>query len=221
MNLAADVYFAVIDERSVALDLGHDRYVALGEQLTQALLKFTGPDMMVQTGRQDLAASRILLARGLLSPTPSTSPRPAAQTVTDSLWASPTTALFGPRKAIALGALSALAVTASSLRLRPIGTTVAMVKHAKQRSQARPPALTAADLLDAYQTVRPWFPIKPICRLDAIALALHLNWNRQPADLVFGVRLDPFHAHCWVQRGAEVLNEPVETIRKYTPIMVV
>lgn len=38
--------------------------------------------------------------------------------------------------------------------------------------------------------------------------------------LVIGVRLDPFAAHCWFQHEDVVLNDSVERVRHYTPILV-
>jgi hypothetical protein len=38
---------------------------------------------------------------------------------------------------------------------------------------------------------------------------------------VFGVQTLPFGAHCWVQLGDTVINDTVEHVRGYTPIMMV
>jgi hypothetical protein len=38
-------------------------------------------------------------------------------------------------------------------------------------------------------------------------------------DLIFGVKLFPFQAHCWVQREDTVLNDSLESVRPYTPIL--
>ena len=40
------------------------------------------------------------------------------------------------------------------------------------------------------------------------------------ADWVFAVKGAPFAAHCWIQLGDIVLNDSVENVRAYTPIMV-
>ncbi|GAD58270.1 hypothetical protein MBEBAB_0520 [Brevundimonas abyssalis TAR-001] len=39
--------------------------------------------------------------------------------------------------------------------------------------------------------------------------------------MVFGIKLVPFGAHCWVQAGETVLNDTVDNVSEYTPIMVV
>jgi hypothetical protein len=42
-----------------------------------------------------------------------------------------------------------------------------------------------------------------------------------PSALVFGVRLEPFAAHCWVQWDDAVLVGGLEEVRMFTPILVV
>ena len=41
------------------------------------------------------------------------------------------------------------------------------------------------------------------------------------ADLVLGVKLNPFGAHSWVQTGPVVLNDAVDHVNAHTPILVV
>ncbi len=40
-------------------------------------------------------------------------------------------------------------------------------------------------------------------------------------DWVFGVKTEPFDAHCWVQHGEIVLNDAPDRVRQYSPILVV
>ena len=40
-------------------------------------------------------------------------------------------------------------------------------------------------------------------------------------DWVFGVKTEPFDAHCWVQHGDVVLNDAPDRVRQYSPILVV
>lgn len=42
-----------------------------------------------------------------------------------------------------------------------------------------------------------------------------------PSALVFGVRLEPFAAHCWVQWDDAVIVGGLEEVRMFTPILVV
>lgn len=59
------------------------------------------------------------------------------------------------------------------------------------------------------------------CLPRSIALALCLAARGCRAQVVIGVKLAPFAAHCWAQSGDEVLNDTAAEVRRYTPIMVV
>lgn len=58
------------------------------------------------------------------------------------------------------------------------------------------------------------------CLPRSIALALCLARHQCRVHVVLGVKLAPFAAHCWVQSRDEVLNDEMEEVRRYTPILV-
>ncbi|NYD89195.1 lasso peptide biosynthesis B2 protein [Sphingomonas melonis] len=41
-----------------------------------------------------------------------------------------------------------------------------------------------------------------------------------PNEIVFGVRTHPFEAHCWVEHGGCVLNDTLERVQAFAPVMV-
>jgi hypothetical protein len=57
------------------------------------------------------------------------------------------------------------------------------------------------------------------CLSRSLALARRLAALGLPADLVIGVRLRPFAAHCWVHAGEWLVNDRIDTVRTYTPIL--
>lgn len=59
------------------------------------------------------------------------------------------------------------------------------------------------------------------CLPRSIALALCLAGRGVRSHVVLGVKLAPFGAHCWVQAGDEVLNDSVEEVLRYRPILIV
>lgn len=59
------------------------------------------------------------------------------------------------------------------------------------------------------------------CLAQSIALSSNLAATGDLSRVVLGVSLHPFSAHCWVQKGATVLNESIEEVRRHTPILVV
>lgn len=67
-------------------------------------------------------------------------------------------------------------------------------------------------------TARRLVPYAPNCLTDSLALA---GWlGRSGALLVFGVKLEPFSAHCWVQLGDLLLNDRVDTVAQFQPVRV-
>lgn len=59
------------------------------------------------------------------------------------------------------------------------------------------------------------------CLPRSLALARHALARGWPVDLVMGVHLRPFAAHCWVQAGTDLLNDRLDNVRPFTPILVV
>lgn len=57
------------------------------------------------------------------------------------------------------------------------------------------------------------------CLANSIALRRRLEHDGFGAALVFGVRLYPFQAHCWLQRGITVLNDHHEHVAQFTPVL--
>lgn len=58
------------------------------------------------------------------------------------------------------------------------------------------------------------------CLSRSIALALCLARHHCRANVILGVKLAPFAAHCWAQHGDVVLNDELEEVRRYQPILV-
>lgn len=59
------------------------------------------------------------------------------------------------------------------------------------------------------------------CLARSMALALCLASDGVRANVVIGVKLAPFGAHCWAQQGTDVLNDSVEEVLRYRPILVI
>lgn len=59
------------------------------------------------------------------------------------------------------------------------------------------------------------------CLARSIALAGCLAAIGDRCHVVLGVTCPPFSAHCWAQQGDTVLNDTLEEVQRYTPILVV
>lgn len=69
--------------------------------------------------------------------------------------------------------------------------------------------------------LRPLFlTARDACLLDSLVLLEFAARRGVEPEWVFGVQTVPFAAHCWVQHGGLVLNDAVERVATFTPILV-
>jgi hypothetical protein len=57
------------------------------------------------------------------------------------------------------------------------------------------------------------------CLLSSLILSEFLSLYGIRTTLVFGVKMGPFEAHCWLQQDGYVLNGHPEAIANFTPIL--
>ena len=214
-RLRDNLYWCDCGGRLVFLDIEADRYFGLpslaGE--TFKALAAGEPD------RQSADRLTPLLAQGLLIEDPAASPlilppiEPAAGDMLQGPCPSPGAVLIGQ-------ALFAELSAAWSLRRR---TFHEVLKYAVEGVAGRASRSVDADdllpvLISASMTVSLFLRATDRCLVRA--LAFHSICARHGIDcrLVFGVRLDPFTAHSWVQRGGKVLVGDYEQVRLFEPI---
>ena len=111
------------------------------------------------------------------------------------------------------------------LRWLTIERTVWKVRQLKERLAGTVCALQSENqlegLLAEFDALRPLFPRNYLCTFDSLALLHFLATHGILVDWVFGVRADPFCAHCWLQKEDTVLNDTVEHVSTFDPIMCV
>lgn len=118
-----------------------------------------------------------------------------------------------------------LACTIATIRLRRhrLEDTVSSVakRKASQGAQDALQLERARHLTAVFNRLRNLFPTKYLCLFDSLALIEFLARYRLYPTWVFGVRLEPWAAHCWIQQGRFAFNEGVEEAASYTPIMAI
>lgn len=204
-----------IDERVVMLDLRRDRYFQLDRRTASAFTRWQeAPD----GSPADDDAVTDLVERGWLVPLDGAAApvRPVPDIRRRSLIGElphvPTDfATFGR-------VLSALWRSRRALRRRGLE---AAAEEARRR---KPPAGSGSDLdlhLAAFRAARRLVPLAPNCLTDSFALSAYLAARGIRSDLVFGVKLDPFAAHCWLQNEEAILNDAADTVGDFMPILAV
>lgn len=207
------------------MDLHRDKYLLLGSDLTRSAFENqkqepSDPDLQrtspVHSNRTSLIGHNLKGVPANLIQA-ATIPMP-----TSTRWPTNRYGLgLGHSVPLTVSALRSLADVQRSLRRRSVQQTIEYLRGLKRRSRSKLVRPDVQHLLDSYFAARPWFPAKPICRLDAPALCLHIWRNGGHANFVFGVRLEPFAAHCWAQSDGSSLNEPHDNLEQYTQIMIV
>lgn len=119
---------------------------------------------------------------------------------------------------------AATTYAASVVRLKNAGLAASLDHLANQR--CGPSTRSTAETMyrriaAAFETLSPICGRADTCLPRSIAFKLLAQAKGLAPMLVFGVKRDPFAAHCWVQDGGIVLNDTVEHVRIYTPILIV
>lgn len=163
-----------------------------------------------------------LIARGLL-----TTSRNASKIFLPPATTAPETSLLPvidepPRISVAR-VTSFLAICSSvalRLKLRPFQHSLEHFAQRKLRTAPDSNLERARELTRTFLHLRPLaYAARNRCLLDSLALAEFLARHGIRATCVFGVRANPFEAHCWLQIGSHVVNETPEMARRYVPIL--
>jgi hypothetical protein len=204
--------------RFLFLDLDRNRYFALAPEAEQTFRRLVARDALAPEDRDRLdgLVESGLLARADWDARPKPCPAPPApecSLLEEDLHAG-APALAHALYRLALGVLV--------FKLRPLPAILARLEDRKRAIE--PWESDDAALLEvAAAFSRSGLIAAPLdqCLPRSIAVA-HALLDRNIAPLfVIGVRLKPFGAHCWVQHGSTVVNETVDNVRNFTPILVV
>ena len=224
--LPPHVHFCSRGDDFVFLDLQQDDYILVNGKAAAALHTLSLAAGAGETKPEFADALRELLQGGLLTTDRSKGKDLHATTATLAM-----EPLLDPENAprIRLSPLHIYrfiaASTTAAIRMHRIqlDKTVRAVKLRKAHHTSRQgfDMDRARDLTAIFQTLRALFPRNYLCLYDSLALLEFLARYRVFPTWVFGVRLEPWAAHCWVQEGQFVFNEGVEEAAAYTPIMTI
>jgi hypothetical protein len=205
---------AVVHGHAIFLDCAADRYFALSPGENEALIRLLAGEPISMRAQRALAAATGIEAtaknyRALLaSVIPEVSMRASAAIMPPG-WLARLSAFRH-----LVGARLALKVTGLHASLERLARHVAP-SVGPEALQRRDDVVSAHDWLSRHVTAN------DACLVRSLALAHHLRLARCTAHLVIAVRSDPFAAHCWVQSNDRVLNEELDAVASFQPILVV
>lgn len=112
------------------------------------------------------------------------------------------------------------AVARSFLRFpgRSLVTLVASAPTRSRRCCSQDPADVFV-LAAKFNRMSIFLPFRPACLLGSFLMRDFLRLRGADADWVFGVQLFPFRAHCWLEADAHPLNDRLDNLAFYAPIL--
>lgn len=212
-QLRPGLSFAEVGDRLVFLDVAADRYFLLEPHGERALRQIMARDAAAGDNAAPLLHSGLLIPAdrpGLVAPCrPPPSPRRSlldANSAVAGWW-------------VTVRAAGAVQASRARLRWRSLTTNLTMPTGpiiANRATSAERLARVAAAFARAAQ----WISSQDRCLAQSLAVARAARRAGLSVDVVLGVSLGPFRAHCWVQHGADVVNDRVELVARYTPLLV-
>ncbi|GIL38048.1 lasso peptide biosynthesis B2 protein [Roseiterribacter gracilis] len=222
--LSDGVYFAEVGRKTIFLDLHADKYQAIDRSRFRALSSLYAGSTSEPAEAPTNAQQKLLdtlVTRGLLT----TNQRDGRlvqqiqhQAARRHLLPDANAASWLRRTALLARLFYVAARSDGLLAKRPLRACIARVRAAKSTCSATP---ELPSWLPYFLHARYYYPADRICLRDSFLLMNVLLAHGVAADWVFGVQADPFAAHCWVQIGDLVINDDVERVARFTPILVV
>lgn len=232
--LSSHSYLCIAEDHAVFLDLKRDRYTALSPEHAFALQNLVRG---WPTSASDSAALRnsnadpetvakTLVAEGLLTEnvclgkpaTPASLDAPNATFWWDYVWPQ-------LERRDMVNFISAWLTVTTLMRCIPLERIVHRVHRRKVRILQ---SSTQFDLARARRITLNYLVLQPVffsaynacLRNSLTCLEFLARYDLYPT-WVFGVRMKPWGAHSWLQSGTTVLNDTIENVRDYTPILTI
>jgi Transglutaminase-like superfamily len=217
-TLKPGISFCHVAGRTIFLDLRADRYFCLANDAERSFDRLAA----ASSGPEDMRILEGLAHQGILRASDTGSilqPCPAVTEARASLLdAAPTP--VRPLQTL----LAGTALLHAPLRLRLFGlhAAVARLQARKARLKTiRSERETLARGAAAFAQLRAIATTHDQCLPRSLAVTDRLLAAGVRAELVLAVKLQPFAAHAWVQWQDLVVNDRVDAVRDFTPILVV
>jgi hypothetical protein len=217
LQLQPHVSYGMVAQRPVFLDLARDRYLALPPPIERAfqdvrvledpvLPEGSERDLLLDTG---LFRTGSLRGRGL---NPAAAPPISASLLDET---------DRPRRNLPaiLRVRASVGRARRQLADRSLHEIVDAVRESRHGARPEGTSAAAEDAARQFLAVRALVPAERRCLLDALALLDWLGDDASHARLVFGVRLEPFAAHCWLQTDRLLLTDAADAIEAFVPVL--
>lgn len=219
--LRAGMSYCDVAGRLLFLDIEADRYFCLGREAEQAFRAImASPAPVAPDCRFSDPLSRLVQAGMLIPTSDDHCPQPwrGPELALKSLLDRPHVMATGRLR---MAALSDLAKAHLALRHRSLNDILNGLARRKSASRVRPDPdhQIACEVAAAFDWSARLVQSHDRCLPRAIAVTRRLMTMGIAADLVIGVSLNPFAAHSWVQCGDALVNDRLDGVRQFTPIL--
>lgn len=207
------IHFCVIKGRAIFLDPAANRYFALPERANTAFVSAIGqlPIGIVNRAGLDRARNTDCGGGPFTLPPAQSCPKALSDRYAETSYSRPSTWLL----LVALCAFTIARIAVKLLPMRAIFRTVRRREHAATDNPDR-----MVPIVGALDHVRRIAGGEGQCLPATLAFVWLSRLRGCNPVVVIGVRINPFSAHCWSQQGEIVLNDALDTVRLYQPIVV-
>lgn len=219
-RLRAGVHHCICGEQSIFLDVDRGRYFTLAARTAAAFRRLLNDP----TYDTDLSAElQSLIARELLVWDPA-----AAGVASSSSVARPAADLFGGHYGLCSGLTVARALIyvltwEIRIRRRPLAGILALARAHSERAASKRMCDPARlqQILAGFRAADLVVKAEGRCLPRSLALLFSCHRTGFRPLLIFGVRANPFSAHCWLQIESHVVGSSFEQARLFTPILTI
>lgn len=214
-QLRPGLFYAECQDDIILLDVKQDRYFALPRALHTVFHTVFGSDVH---SAQDLEQISFILQSG-----PGAGdgrvPLESGALLLDGRLAP---SMLRPSRPLQLKAFGFRAMASIWLRMRSLEQIVVALDLRKRRLGESPVDRSlATQVASAVESMKVCFPTDDKCLAISIGLMLAMLERHICATMVMGVRTAPFSAHCWVQVDGLLVNDDIEAIGRFTPILAI
>lgn len=218
-RLRDNLYHCRSGGRSIFLDADANRYFCLPGPIEQAFAEYIEGNS--RAGHPELDR---LVVRGLLVPDQMaetiaaaiTAPIPMSEIGT---WPPAAPSAFQVVRAVAYQIAAELSLRCTSfaaIKFKMAGRSARVQARSRQL-----PNEEIAKIAAAFERTNLVLASADRCLVRSLALMSMMLARGIAPSLIFGVRTNPFSAHCWVQFRDVVLNDTAEHARLFVPILVI
>jgi hypothetical protein len=219
MRVADDIHVADVRGDMVFLDAARDQYFCVARTHAVGLREVLVKGIPLKTlGEAELLEELVDAGMVIRTDGPESArlDGPSATAASDRYTSAVPTRQLRPKDIKKL-LLARLLAWARLRYQRPAGWIASQGPHRRDA-----PSTAAADVIalaDLFDRLRPWLPGRGCCLPSSLTLLEFLRLYGVRATLVFGVRTYPFEAHCWIEHEGVVLNDTLEHVHWFTPIV--